>query len=333
MSDVLLEQLDEARRDVNAAIRRLIPDERRPQELYTAARHLIEAGGKRLRPFLVMKSCTIVGGENATALPIAAALEFVHTFTLVHDDVMDADKKRRGVPTVHVKWGIPIAIAAGDMLFAKAYEAIGSAGASQIPPKRLVQIFDVVTRATINICEGQALDMLFATSESVTEADYLTMIGKKTAALLVASAEAGALAGGGTPTQVKRLGTMAYNAGLAFQIVDDILGLDADETVLGKPVGSDIREGKKTLIVLHALSHADEPQRARILSLLGKRDAPNAAIHETIETIRSLGSIDYATTAARNLIDEAKEQLNIFSPSPAKAILTALCDYLISRRY
>lgn len=332
MSDVLLEQIEDARRGVNAAFRHLFPDGRQPEELYTAARHLIDAGGKRLRPFLVLQSCTIVGGETAAALPIAAALEFVHSFTLVHDDIMDADEKRRGVPTVHVKWGIPIAIAAGDMLFAKAYEAIGTAGA-QIPSKRLVQIFDVVTRATIAVCEGQALDILFATNRPVTETEYLTMIGKKTAALLIASAEAGALAGGGSPTQVERLGTMAYKAGLAFQIVDDILGLVADETVLGKPVGSDIREGKKTLLVLHALSHGDDPQRARILSLLGQRDAPITAIHETIEAIRSLGSIDYAARAARNLIDEAKEQLNIFPPSPAKASLTALCDYLISRRY
>lgn len=333
MSDGLLEQLAEATRNVNMAIDRFFPDERRPLELYTAARHLIKAGGKRLRPFLVLKSCAIVGGAKSTALPIAAAIEFIHNFTLVHDDIMDADEKRRGVPTVHMKWGIPIAIAAGDVLFAKAYEAIGSAGTSQISSKRLLEIFDVVTQSTIAVCEGQALDLLFATERSVTEADYLAMIGKKTAALLVASTEAGALAGGGTPIQVKQLGMMAYNAGLAFQIVDDILGLVADETVLGKPVGSDIREGKKTLIVLHALSHADEPQRACIFSQLGKRNAPNDVILETIETIRSLGSIDYAITAARNLIDEAKEQLNIFPPSPAKADLTALCDYLISRRY
>jgi geranylgeranyl diphosphate synthase type I len=317
---------------VDATIRRLLPDERQPTELYTAARHLIEAGGKRLRPFLVLQSCAIVGGAHAAALPIAAALELVHNFTLVHDDIMDADEKRRGVPTVHVQWGTPIAIAAGDMLFAKAYEAIGSAGA-QIPPKRLVQIIGVVTRATIAVCEGQALDLLFATQGSVTEAEYLTMIGKKTAALLVASAEAGALVGGGTPTKVKRLGTMAYKAGLAFQIVDDVLGLAADERVLGKPVGGDIREGKRTLLVLHALSHGDERQRTRILSLLGARDAPDTAIQEIVETIRALGSLDYATSAARKLIDEAKEQLNIFPPSSAKANLTALCDYLISRRY
>jgi len=190
---------------------------RRPEALYRAARHLIEAGGKRLRPFLLLKACSLVGGEQREAVPLAAAIELLHNFTLIHDDVMDNDDFRRNVPTVHRLWGVPIAIASGDLLFAKVYEAVGRWAEESKPPlERALAIIERVTQASIEICEGQVLDISFASLKEVTEEDYFRMIGGKTAALLRSSAEIGAIAGGGGGEEVRRLGEFAYNAGLAL---------------------------------------------------------------------------------------------------------------------
>ncbi|MFQ6077047.1 MAG: polyprenyl synthetase family protein [Candidatus Bathyarchaeia archaeon] len=334
MSLELMRQLRDVTKSVNGMIDKILGAEQEPRVLYRASRHLIEAGGKRLRPFMVMKSCEIVGGRSEDSLPVAAAVELLHNFTLIHDDIMDGDSRRRGAPTVHVLWGTPIAINAGDLLFAKVYDSvIHHIDTERVPVERVIWVLDILSEATIAICEGQTLDMLYEERETISEVEYLDMIGKKTAALLKASAQAGAIVGGGSRSQIDRLGSFAYQAGLAFQIVDDILGLTADEKTLGKPVGSDIREGKRTLIIAHALSHANDKQRRLILSTLGDRDASPDRAREVTETIRSLGAIDYAAGRAKGLIEEAKLQLSLFPDSPAKRLFLDLSDFILSRSY
>lgn len=334
MSQELIRQLDEVSREVNQAIDSMFSDFLQPKNLYDASKHLIDAGGKRLRPFLVLKSCELVGGRREEALPVASAIEFIHNFTLIHDDIMDRDEKRRGVPTVHVLWGIPIALVAGDMLFAKAYGVIiNSASAQKTSQKRILKVLDVVTKATISVCEGQALDMIFEGRKDVSEREYLDMIGRKTAALIEASTKSGSIIGGGKSLQVERLGNLGRYAGLAFQIVDDVLGLTADEKVLGKPVGNDLREGKRTIILIHALAKADGNQRKQILSVIGNREASQDKVKEVMKLIQSLGSVDYAVKKADDYVEKAKNQLSSFPSSPAKEILLSLCDYITSRKY
>jgi len=330
LSQLLLKELDIASKEVNAEIESLFSDESEPRVIYDASKHLIQAGGKRLRPFLTLNACDLVGGKREVALQIAASIELIHNFTLIHDDIMDGDATRRGAPTVHVVWGIPMAITAGDMLFAKAYE---SALKTQATPSRLLKIIAVITKATVSVCEGQASDMLFEKRRNVSEKEYLDMIYKKTAALLEAASKAGALIGGGKAMQVKRLGNVARYAGLAFQIVDDILGLTADEKTLGKPVGSDIREGKSTILMIHALAHANSNQRQQILSTLNNREASTDQIAKVIHTIKSLRSIEYANKKAETFTNKAKSQLTIFPSSQSKNILIDLCDYIMSRNY
>lgn len=334
MTQRLLEELSEASKEVNLVINKMFENKFEPKELYDASKHLIMAGGKRLRPFLVLESSKLVGGRREDAVPVAAAVEFIHNFTLVHDDIMDRDEKRRGVPTVHTLWGIPIAITAGDMLYAKAYEAVlSSLKSSKISSRRILKVIEIITNATIEICEGQALDMVFGEREKVSEKEYFDMISKKTAALLEASSRAGVIVGGGKASQVRRLGRFAHYSGLAFQVADDVLGLTADERVLGKPVGSDIRDGKRTIIIIHALAHANHVQRRQIRSVLGREEASFEGIEETIQTIRSLGSIDYALKRAEELAEKAKRQLSLFSSSQAKENLLNLADYIVSRGY
>lgn len=334
MSQKMLKDLSAASKEVNQAISKLFDDRLEPTKLYDASKHLIEAGGKRLRPFLVLKACELVGGNREDALPMATAVELLHTFTLVHDDIMDSDDKRRGKPTVHTLWGIPIAISAGDMLYAKAYEAVlSSLKSSKVSRRRILKILSLITEATISICEGQALDIIFEKRELISEEEYFTMITKKTAGLLETSTKIGAIVGGGKAAQVRLLGQYAYYSGLAFQVIDDYLGITADEKILGKPVGSDIREGKRTLILIHALNHATETERKQMYSVLGHEDATPTEIEEVSQIIHSLGSLDYAYKKAEQLVVKAKRQLSPFPSSQTKETLLNLADYILSRKY
>jgi geranylgeranyl diphosphate synthase type I len=302
-----------------------------PPILYEASRHLLKAGGKRLRPYLVVKSCEIVGGDIERAIPFAAAVEMLHNFTLIHDDIMDRDEKRRGVPTVHVKYGLPLALASGDLLFAKVYEAMTQV--EGVPAQRVLRCVRRATMAAIHICEGQILDVSYPKLSGVSEEDYYRMVGGKTASLFEACAEIGALVGGAPEEEVELLKGYGYNAGIAFQLIDDILGITADEKTLGKPVGSDLREGKKTLIIIDALKRASKQERSIIEAVLGVEDAPPEEVHRAIETVRRLGSIEYARRKAERYVEEAKRRLRPFPDCEARRDLEELVDFFISRTF
>ena len=330
----LSSQIAESAEKVDKFIEKVVDLESEPQILYRAARHIIDAGGKRLRPFLVLKSCKLVGGSEEDALATASSLELLHTFTLLHDDIMDQDEKRRGVPSVHTKWDVPIAIVAGDLLFAKVYEAITKhTDIKRVKPKRILQVMQEVSEATIVLCEGQTRDMMFETKETVSEAEYFKMIEGKTAALFETSARCGGLLGGATKSKVKRLGEFGRYAGIAFQVIDDVLALTADEKVLKKPVGNDIREGKRTLMVVYALEKASKRQRKKILETLGNKNASREQIQETIRLIDSLGAIRYAKKLADRYIKKAKKALARFPDSEDKEDLINLADLIFARQH
>lgn len=240
-----------------------------PTELYKSSAHLIEAGGKRIRPSLVLLSTESVGGKIEDALNAATAIELIHTFSLIHDDIMDKDEVRRGRATVHVIWGEPLAILAGDVLFSKAFEVMLK---SNIDEKRLVKVLDVMTKACVNLCKGQAYDMLFEKNFEVKEKEYLEMIYYKTASLIAASTKIGAIIGNGSKEEINALYNYGKFLGLAFQIHDDYLDIAGDEKQLGKPVGSDIVEGKMTLIAIKALNEANKEDREKLISILQSGD-------------------------------------------------------------
>ena len=329
----LASQIGESAKKVNTFIEKVVDIESEPKLLYKASRQIIDAGGKRLRPFLVLKSCKLVNGREKDAIPTAVALELLHTFTLIHDDIMDQDEKRRGVPSVHTQWGLPVAIVAGDMLFAKVYETITNyTDPKHVTPPRILQVIKEISEATVALCEGQTRDMMFEEKETVSEEDYLEMVIGKTAALFETSARCGGLLGGATRKQVECLGMFGRYSGIAFQIIDDVLALTADEKILKKPVGNDIREGKRTLIVVHALSKGSKYQRKKILENLGNKDASLEEIRKTIDLIDSLGSIDYAKKLAEYYIERSKEALSIFSASEDREDLISLSDLIFARQ-
>jgi len=330
--EVIKRKLTETSRPVDEFIDEILKS-RRPEVLYDASKHLIMAGGKRLRPFLTMKTCEAVGGDPKDAVPYAAALEMLHNFTLVHDDVMDNDSLRRGAQTVHTKWGVPIAIAAGDLLFAKVFEAMTLYAPKSLSDKKVRSCIEIVTKATIELCEGQVLDISFPNTKDVSEEDYLAMVGGKTCALFLACAEIGATIGGGKKRRIRAFGKFAWDAGITFQLMDDYLGATDDEKTLGKPIGSDLREGKKTLIIIHALKNAKPRQKEKILAILGKKSASRVEIEEAHALLKEIGSINYTLTMANKYINRAKKHLDGIPDSEAKRDIIALIDYFTQRSY
>ena len=331
-AEKLQENLLKTAEPVNEFIHKMLQD-RKPSQLYEAGRHLIDAGGKRLRPFLTIKSCEAAGGKKKDAIPFAAALEILHNFTLVHDDVMDHDVLRRGKPTVHARFGEPMAILAGDLLFAKVYQSVLDYAPAKMSADDVVNTLQKMTDAIITLCEGQALDISFPKATDVTEKDYIFMIGAKTSALFKACAEVGAIAAGASGETIDSLGRFAWDAGLAFQIYDDVLGITADESKLGKPVGSDIREGKKTIIMIHALKNADDQQRETLLAAMKGDEATHEAIDAAVKVLNDIGSIDYARAEANKYLESSLKNIKGLKDTPAKNQLIDVVNYFVQREY
>ena len=220
-----------------------------PKQLYDAASHLIIHGGKRLRPYLVLKSCQMLGGKQSDAISAASAVEMIHNFTLVHDDIMDNDNIRHGQPSVHKKWDEPTAILSGDAIFVLSQLLLIGL------PTIIIQRFNEVS---LNICEGQGMDKQFENDTSISMGQYLIMIGKKTGALLGLCAELGALLSGIKKENAHSLFEYGLNLGLAFQIQDDLLDIYGDESSMGKSLGSDISKKKQTALTILARDNNSE---------------------------------------------------------------------------
>jgi geranylgeranyl diphosphate synthase type I len=330
----VLKYLQERAQWVEKEMEKWFPRDVKPEVLAKASRHLLEAGGKRLRPCLVLTSCEAVGGKAEDAIEAAVALELLHNFTLIHDDIMDRDEFRRNVKTVHTIWGEPIAIIAGDALFAKVFDALAAnAGRLKLPAERAVELIRTVSEASFEICRGQAFDMLFEGREDITEAEYLKMISGKTGALMKASTKVGALLGNGKPEQVKALAEYGRFIGMAFQIQDDVLGVTGKREKFGKPIGSDIREGKRTLVIVRALETASGEDREKLLKALGNQKASEVELEQAIEVLKRTGSIDHAARRSRELVAEAKSKLDALPESEAKRFLQKLADFTIEREF
>ena len=306
-----------------------------PKELYEASMHLIKAGGKRLRPLALTLAGRMYGLSEFLGVRAGASVEVLHNFTLIHDDIMDKDTLRRGVPTVHTAYGTDMAIIAGDLLFAKAFRALTDLVNYGIPPERVVLAAKELSWAAVTVAEGQALDMSFERRVDVTTDDYITMVFKKTAALFKSSLVIGALLAGAPEKEVEKLIKYGSDIGIAFQIRDDILGLVGDEKVLGKPLFSDLREGKKTILVIYALSKLSDVGRLKLLNALGSREAPIEELREVAELIKSTGAIDYADKLAEKYIESGLAALNSAKAvdEEAKEMLKKLAIYITKRKY
>jgi len=294
------------------------------EDLGRASAHLLTAGGKRLRPAVLMLAADAVRkGSSVDVMPAALALELTHSFTLIHDDIMDGDATRRGVPTVHTRWDEPTAILAGDVLFASAFEFLSLA---DCPDNTKVRSVTMLARTCVEICEGQHLDMSFEGCEEVTEGDYLKMVEKKTGALYAASAGIGAILAGGNDAQVQALYQFGRSIGMAFQVQDDVIDLVASPELSGKDRASDLREGKKTLINIRA---ADKG-----IDLSGfRRELSDEEIDSLISRLESLGVIGEVRQIAFDLVKFGKQRISILPESDEKRLLCEIGDHFVTRGF
>ena len=297
-----------------------------PDNLEEASVYLTRAGGKMLRPALTLITAEAVGGNRESALKSAAAIELIHTFSLIHDDIMDQDDMRRGMPSVHKVWGEDVAILAGDTLFSKAFEIIiGSEGTSSDQNNNALA---TVADACVKICEGQASDMGFEERFDVSEDEYMEMIFKKTGALIAAATKVGAIMGGASEEVIDAMYEYGRLIGLAFQIQDDYLDIAADEETLGKPIGSDIGKGKMTIIAIKGLASVDD---GRLLEILKAENNSQDEIDEAVEILTNCGAIEYARNLAQESVVKAKEVLEILDDSSSKQILVDIADFVLER--
>jgi geranylgeranyl diphosphate synthase type I len=315
-------------REVDQAILRYV-DHGRDEKLKKAMRHYPEAGGKRMRPVMAMLTAEAVGGRGKAALPFGCALEIIHNFTLVHDDVIDQDPVRRGKPAVHIAFDIPTAIIAGDALFARAYEILADTDVDGEGIRRLLRS---VSDTVFLVAEGQQMDVDNEKRPEVSREEYLDMVEKKTAVLFACAAEGGAIIGRGTEVQIASMKEYARLLGIGFQIWDDVLGIKGDAKRTGKPVGSDIRNGKRTLIVLDALERLEKDPRRNILTdALGNSEASDSAVGAAIRLLDDVGSIERARLFALDYAKRAKDLLSCLRDCTEKEMLREMVDYAVGR--
>ena len=311
----------EVERRLTALVKR-----KEPASVYEPLRYVIGGGGKRLRAILVLLSCEAVGGKARNALDAAAAIEILHNFTLVHDDVMDHATVRRGRPTMHKKWDENVAILAGDELVALAYRSL-----LKSKSRRLEEAMGIFTEAFVEVCEGQGLDKEFEARRDVHLRDYLLMIRKKTATLIAASAEIGAVIGGGTWLECSALRKYGEHLGRAFQIKDDLLDIEGTEREFGKTIGADMMEGKKTYVFLKALELVRGEERVFLLSLAKRKLVTLSALRRVQDIYDRAGVFDSAREEIARSTEQAKRSIGGLRPTVAKEMLLWLSCQLLRR--
>jgi geranylgeranyl diphosphate synthase type I len=294
--------------------------------------------GKRMRPLLGLLAYQSLTGDYHPALPGAAAVELGHNFSLVHDDIEDSDRARRGRPTLWAIWGVPLAINAGDALFALSRLALYRLLAHGFSESRVLELMHIYDQTCLDLCEGQFLDITFEQRTDVTVDEYLEMIGRKTASLLGASLQAGAILATDDPACIEAYRRFGYDLGLAFQMADDVKGSFWSSAESGKAEAGDIRKRKKTLPLVWALEHASETDGDRLRQLYQAADAgathepmPDADVDEVLRILESCGARDHALTEARRYRDRSLEAIEALPcPAERRAELRALVESVIA---
>ncbi len=308
---------------INKAIRtQLLEDGGEPPVLYETTRHLILAGGKRLRSLLVILCSEAVGGNIEEALPYAVATEFIQTASLIHDDIIDEDALRRGVKTTHEKYGRKMAIIAGDLLVAKAIKMIGE--------KSTPDLLTYVSAGAISMCEGEAADLLMSTNsktEVYTKKNYLDIVRMKTVAFMTSAAKVGASIGNANQQQLEALITFTENLGYAFQIRDDILDVIASQNGTGKSVLSDLKGSRCNFLLAHALEESAVEKRDRCVKLLD-----NGELYYALQLIDETHAVQYATLTTQQYIDDAKNAIRN-QGFENEENLVLLADFVVNRLY
>ena len=285
--------------------------------------YLQSAGGKRLRPALLLLSAKLAGDCGPTAIQLGAVVELIHAATLVHDDVIDAAVTRRGRPSTNVKWGNHTCVLAGDWLYMQAFQIALR--------ERSFQILDLLISLTQMMVEGELLQLERIGSIGVTEADCMQLVDRKTACLFSVCCQIGAIAGHGGLTMQEKLRDYAWNLGMAFQLVDDVLDFTAREKTLGKPVGGDLREGKVTLPLVYALERATPDERRLVETILRQRNYEEVPFIRILALLEKYRGIERVKERAQAFTNSARQTINEFPESPYQRALLAVTELVTER--
>ncbi|WP_071797753.1 polyprenyl synthetase family protein [Natronohydrobacter thiooxidans] len=309
---------------VNALIRERMASEHAPRIPEVTA-HLIEAGGKRIRPMLVLAAAQLCQYRGDKHHHLATAIEFIHTATLLHDDVVDESKQRRGRATANLLWDNKSSVLVGDYLFARAFQLMVECGS--------LRVLDILSNASATIAEGEVLQLTTAQNIATTEAQYLRVIGGKTAALFSAATEAGAVLAQAPEAQVRALFDYGNALGISFQIVDDWLDYGAAGDKIGKNIGDDFREGKLTLPVIRAIAAADGEERAFWDRVITRGDQRDGDFETALELMARHGTLESTRVEALGWAARAKSALEVLPDQPLRAMLADIADYVVARLY
>ena len=323
MTQQLLEKIENAINENH-----IIWQNQDPVNLYEPVSYALSAGGKRLRPLLVLLGCQLFDGDVDNAIPAALAVEIFHNFTLLHDDIMDKAEKRRGLATVHIKYDENTAILSGDAMAFLAYRFLLKSRTEKI--EELASLF---TETALEVCEGQQWDMDFEKRTNVTTAEYIEMIRLKTAVLLGCALKMGAILGGATETEANNLYKIGINLGLAFQLQDDLLDTFGNENEFGKNIGGDIVSNKKTFLLIEALETADKETKNNLLEWIARKEFDRNEKIEAVKNIfNSLKIREKTETAILCYTQEALDLLNSLQVNHERvAYLESLCRKLMNR--
>ncbi|MEZ5400307.1 MAG: polyprenyl synthetase family protein [Bryobacteraceae bacterium] len=287
------------------------------------SKYLQSNGGKRLRPMLLLLCSKLCGETTDSAIRLGAVVEMIHAATLIHDDVIDEAASRRGKPSANVLWGNQTCVLSGDWLYMQAFQVALR--------ERNFTILDVLISLTQMMVEGELLQLQRIGKIDLTEADYMELIDRKTASLFSACARLGALVAGADEATDSRLGEYAWNLGMAFQLVDDILDFTARESILGKPVGNDLREGKVTLPLIYALAQATPGERDLINAVLADRHYERVPFSRILDIIHRYRGIEQARARAHAFTDKARALIGAFPESPYQRALHTVTELIIER--
>jgi octaprenyl-diphosphate synthase len=286
-------------------------------------RYIQRAGGKRVRPAVLLMASRLAGYDGEWAVLFASVIEFIHTATLVHDDIIDRSEFRRGQLAVHSKWGSDVSVLLGDYLYIKSMDLALSRGS--------LEVLRVLSDVTLRMIEGEIYQLSKNGDVHISEDEYFDIIRRKTAYLFGGCAQIGGMLGGIGQDQQLALREYGFNLGVAFQLVDDLLDLTGTEASLGKPVASDLREGKLTLPIIYLMRRADGVAGALVETVVRERSLTPERWQQMFALLVEHRAFDYAQVKAAEHADRAKSHLAIFPPSPERDALMALPDYVLSR--
>jgi octaprenyl-diphosphate synthase len=293
------------------------------QLIPTIGTYIQNSGGKRIRPAVLLMAARMAGYQGPAAILYASVVEFIHTATLVHDDIIDESELRRGRQAVHSRWGNDITVLLGDFLYIKSMSLA-------LTQDRL-DLIRILCDVTLRMIEGELYQLTKTGVVELTEEEHFEIIRRKTAYLFAGCATIGGMLGETTPQQQDALWDYGFNIGMAFQIVDDLLDFTGEEDVLGKPIGGDLREGKITLPIIHLL-HRDDPRAESLVrGVVGTREVGQEDWRDLKSLLSKYGSIDYAQRTAVDFVERAKNALYAFPACPEREALMALPDYVLSR--